>query len=286
MPGSHASLAAASFQRGGATEGSPPVEVLRWPALAALGVDAMVTTRAGGVSTGPYESLNLGLHVGDDPGAVVENRRRAAAAMGAALDQLVFGAQVHGARAAIVGLGTAGRGARRQDDAIPSTDALVTTSSEPVLATLVADCSPILLIDPEARVLATVHAGWRGALGGVAAAAVATMASLGASLDRIRAVIGPTVSFTRYEVGPEVAEAAIAALGGAAGAVLAPQGDRWRLDVAGANRLVLLAAGLAESNVHLTSSSTDDPHFFSDRAQRPCGRFALLARLGPVGGRS
>jgi len=75
------------------------LEVLAWPALARLGVSAVVTTSAGGVSVGPYESLNLGLHVDDDPDAVLENRRRAAAALGADLDRLVFGQQVHGTRA-------------------------------------------------------------------------------------------------------------------------------------------------------------------------------------------
>jgi polyphenol oxidase len=259
------------------------VEVLRWPGLSALGVDAVVTTRAGGVSEGPYASLNLGLHVGDDPSAVVENRRRAAAALGVPLDHLVFGAQVHGHHAAVVGPDDAGRGSGREEDALPSTDALVTSSTVPVLVTLVADCSPLLLVDPEAGVLATVHAGWRGTLRGVGASAVAAMVSLGARPGRIRAVIGPTISFARYEVGCEVADAATTALGGASGTVLAPHADRWRFDVAGANRQLLVAAGLAPSNIHVTASSTDDPPFFSDRTQRPCGRFALLARLRPAG---
>ncbi len=280
------SLSTAAFETAVTGAGVPPLEVLRWPALAALGVDAVVTTRSGGVSAGPYASLNLGLHVGDDAAAVVENRRRAAAALGASLDDLVFATQVHGDRAAVVAPGDAGRGARRQDDALAATDALVTASETPVLATLVADCSPILLVDPAARVLATVHAGWRGTLGGVGAATVGAMVALGASPDRIQAVIGPTVSFARYEVGPEVVAAATEALGGEAPGVLARHGDRWRFDVAGANRLLLVAAGLAPGNVHLAPVATDDPRFFSDRSERPCGRFGLLARLRPAGGRS
>lgn len=280
MPAPAPSLATASFVSTGA------VPVLRWPGLAALGVDAVVTTRQGGVSTGPYRSLNLGLHVGDEAELVVENRRRAAAAVGATLDDLAFGTQVHGIHAAIVGPGDAGRGARAPDDAFPATDALVTCSSRPVLVTLVADCSPVLLVDPEARVLATAHAGWRGTVKGVGAAAVKAMASLGARPERIRAVIGPTVSPEVYQVGPEVAEAATAALGEQSGTVLVRDGDRWRFDVAGANRLLLLAAGLARRHVHLASFTTGHPAFFSDRAERPCGRFGLLARLRPAGGRS
>jgi YfiH family protein len=283
MPAADPRLTVSSFDACAASGPGEAVGFLRWPGLATLGVDAVVTTRAGGVSGGPYASLNLGLHVGDDPEAVVENRRRAAAALGASLDELVFGTQVHGTHAAVVGPDQAGRGARRQDDALPATDALVTGSNGPVLATLVADCSPILLVDPDARVLATVHAGWRGALRGVGDAAVAAMVSVGARVDRIRAVIGPTVSFGRYEVGPEVAEAAAAALGPRAADVLAAHGERWRFDVAGANRLRLLAAGLAGGNVCVSPCTTDDPRFFSDRSARPCGRFGLLARLVPGG---
>ncbi len=280
MPAAAPSLADSEF----GTEG--PLEVLRWPGLAALGVRAVVTTRGGGVSAGPYRSLNLGLHVGDDPEAVVENRRRAAASLGATLDDLVFGVQVHGSGVSVVGPSDAGRGARTERDAMASTDALVTRASTPVLVTLVADCSPILLVDPTARVLATAHAGWRGAVRGVGRATVGAMEALGASPARIHAVLGPTIPPSRYEVGPEVAEAAEAALGDSARSVLEPDGARWRFDVAGANRLMLLAAGLSPSHVHLAPWATDDPRFFSDRAERPCGRFGLLARLGAPGGPS
>lgn len=279
MPAPAESLAVGSFEAAGT------LGVLRWSGLAALGVDALVTTRRGGVSAGPYGSLNLGLHVGDEPASVLENRRRAAGALGASLDDLVLGAQVHGVRAAVVGPGEAGRGARSQADALEATDALVTSSTAPVLVTLVADCSPILLVDPVARVLATVHAGWRGAVGDIAGTVVATMASLGGRAERMHAVVGPTVPFAGYEVGPDVAHAASAALGHEARSVLLPRGDRWRFDVAGANRLLLVSAGLPASQVHLTPYGTDDPRFFSDRAERPCGRFGLLARLRPAEGR-
>jgi len=250
-----------------------------WPGVAALGVDAIVTTRAGGVSTGPYCSLNLGLHVGDDPDAVRENRRRAAHAFGAALDDLVFATQVHGVRSEVVTGDDAGKGARAVDDAIAATDALVTCDTGPVLVTLVADCAPILLVDPDAHVLATVHAGWRGAVAGTVAAAITTMQGLGGRPTRTVAWIGPAVDAATYEVGPEVAEAARTRLGAQAAAVLAPMGDRWRFDVAEANRRQLLAAGVPEHHVHRSQFTTGDDRFFSDRAARPCGRFGLMARL-------
>ncbi|MGH8980175.1 MAG: polyphenol oxidase family protein [Acidimicrobiales bacterium] len=250
-----------------------------WPAIAEAGVDALVTTRDGGVSTGPYHSLNLGLHVGDDPASVRENRRRAAAALGAGVDELVFAQQIHGTRAATVTAADAGRGTHEAGNAIAATDTLVTRTPGPVLVTLAADCSPILLVDPGARVLATVHAGWRGAVGGAVAEAVHTMESLGARAATTLAWIGPTVAADTYEVGSEVADAARARLGADAAGVLTPAGDRWHFDVAGANLVQLLAAGVPGHQVHRCRFTTGDGRFFSDRAARPCGRFGLLARL-------
>ena len=253
--------------------------MLAWPWLEDLGVDAVVTTRECGVSEGPYRSLNLGLHVGDDPGAVAENRRRAASAVGAGIEDLVFARQVHGTRATVVTKRDAGRGARDVAGAIDASDALVTAEPGPVLVTLVADCSPVLLVDPDARVLATVHAGWRGAVAGTVRAALQAMTTLGARPERTAAVIGPTVSPAVYVVGPEVAAAASAAFGPRAGEVLERHGDRWRFDVAGANRVQLESAGVAREQIWASAPSTGGASFFSDRAARPCGRFGLLARL-------
>ncbi len=255
------------------------IEVLSWPWLDALGVDAVVTTRECGVSVGPYRALNLGLHVGDDPDAVAENRRRAAGALGAVVDDLVLADQVHGTRAALVGARDAGRGARDATDAVEGADALVTAEPGVVLVTLVADCSPVLLVDPEARVLATVHAGWRGAVAGTLREAISAMATLGARPERTVAAIGPTVSPKAYAVGPEVEAAARGAFGARADEVLRPHGDRFRFDVAGANRLQLLAAGVSEDQIAVAPFASDDGPFFSDRKARPCGRFGLLARL-------
>lgn len=260
------------------------LEVLEWPALGELGVDAAVTTRAGGVSAAPYDSLNLGLHVGDDPGAVIENRRLAARVLGASLDDLVLGAQVHGHRVAVVGADDAGRGARSADDALEGVDGLVTAEPALTLVTLVADCVPVVLADPVARMVAVVHAGWRGTVARVLDAALGAMAGLGARPADVVAALGPAVAPERYQVGPEVAEAARAGLGPeGARAALRPDGaGRWRLDLWEANRTILVQAGVPEHQVLVAALSTGSPGpFFSDRQRRPCGRFALLARLRP-----
>jgi polyphenol oxidase len=259
----------------------PAVTFLTWPELAESGVDARVTARAGGVSSGPYQSLNMSLAVGDDPAHVLENRRRAAAAFGAELDDFVFARQVHGAGVRVVGKADRGSGTLSQDDAIPDTDALVTTSPDVVLAILTADCVPIVLHDPVAAVLGCVHSGWRGTVARVGAAAVAAMRRLGSDPADIVAGVGPAIDPARYQVGPEVQAAVTGAFGDAARSCIRPdtgKDGRWLLDLWAANRIVLRNAGLREENIHVTTISTGG-EFFSDRAERPCGRLALLARL-------
>jgi polyphenol oxidase len=282
------------------------LSLLTWPALEASGTDAAVTVRGGGVSSGPYATLNLSLTVGDDPARVLENRRRLAAAFGADLGDFVFARQVHGAEVRIVGDADRGSGAFRMDDAIAGTDALVTTSPGVVLAILTADCVPIVLHDPVAGVLACVHAGWRGTVARVCATAVAAMASLGSRPADVIAGLGPAADPARYQVGPDVHRAVTQAFGPAASSFIRPDPqapEHWLLDLWTANRHVLREAGLPDPQIHITDlptgpiapatpvdhltpadpTSLTDPashgYFFSDRAARPCGRLALVARL-------
>ena len=150
-------------------------------------------TRQGGVSQGIYESLNVGLGSDDDPEAVAENRRRVAAYFGQ--QALVTAYQVHSATALVAdGPWPAGP---------PQADAVVSATPGVVCAALAADCAPVLIVDPEARVVAAAHAGWRGALSGVVEATVRRMEGLGASRKWIRAVVGPCIGPASYEVGLE-----------------------------------------------------------------------------------
>src|SRR5690606_34216450 len=145
------------------------------------------------------------------------------------------------------------------------------------------DCVPIVLYDPKAHVLGTVHAGWKGTTLRIAAAAVEAMARLGAEPGRIVAGIGPAVTAGRYQVGDDVADAARACFGDDVGGGLRPDGTgRWLLDLWAANGRVLAEAGVdpADGEVGPVGTGPGTP-FFSDRAERPCGRFAGLARLRP-----
>ncbi len=257
------------------------LEVLCWAGFDERLVDVFVTTRGGGVSGGGCTSLNLSLRVGDDNAAVLANRVRAAAALGATLDDFVFCAQTHSPNVAVVTHEHRGRGARSASDAIPLTDGLVTTTPGLVLAVLAADCVPVVLHDPVAGVLACVHAGWRGTVRGATPAAVTAMRRLGGDPRNVVVGVGPSITPDRYQVGAEVVDAVRAALGGRADAVLRPDGlGKWTFDVAGANTLQLVAAGVPENQIHRTGLGTGPgTPFFSHRAENPCGRFAAVARL-------
>jgi polyphenol oxidase len=287
------------------------LSILTWPAFDPLPVEAIVTTRHGGVSAGGYATLNLSFSVGDEAANVRENRRRAAAALGADPADFVFAAQVHGDRAEVVSAADRGRGTLAAGDAVGPADALVTATPGTVLAILVADCVPIVLYDPAAHVLACVHAGWRGTVAQTARAALAAMCSLGARPRDVIAGIGPSVAADSYQVGEEVAAAARDAFGEEMAAA-APDGSgeevaaaardgsgqqtqallrpavtggpgQWLFDLPAANRHVLRTAGVPDAQIHVAATPTgpDAGLFFSHRAERPCGRFALAARLEP-----
>ncbi len=152
--------------------------------------------RQGGVSQGPFDSLNCAITTGDRPEDIGENRRRTADALGADPAKLVSTYQIHSADVVAVdkpwGL-----------DARPKADALVTRVPGVTLGILTADCAPILFSDAEAGVVGAAHAGWRGAKLGVAEATVAAMVKLGADPGRIDAAVGPCIGQASYEVGPE-----------------------------------------------------------------------------------
>jgi YfiH family protein len=255
-----------------------------WEDAHRYGVSVAVTTRHGGVSAAPYDTLNLGLHVGDDPARVHTNRTRAAAAFGVELETMVYARQVHGTTAVAVGADDAGRGTRHENDAVDAADILVTRSPVVSLAIMVADCVPVALVDPRARVLALVHAGWRGTAGGAVAKAVAAMAALGARPEGLRAYLGPAVSPLRYQVDDAVRDALAGAVGPDdldPGVVRADGPGHWLVDLVAANAQQLRRVGVPSRSIDRARLDTASPALFSDRAARPCGRFALFARLLP-----
>ena len=165
----------------------------------ARGIQHAFFTRQGGVSEGIYASPNCGYGSNDDPQAVRENRRRAAAYLGASYDDIVTSHQVHSAKALVIEAPFGPAGPQQAD-------ALVTQMPGLAIGVLAADCTPVLFADPQAKVIGAAHAGWRGAVSGVLEATLDAMETIGAERSRIRVAIGPTIHQPNYEVGPEFEE--------------------------------------------------------------------------------
>ena len=234
--------------------------MIRATTLADLsGVQHRFFTRQGGVSAGLYSSLNCGYGSGDDPENVRENRRRVAASFERRAEDLLTVHQFHSTDVLTVA------DQRWSSPGAPRADALVTDRPGVVLGVLAADCAPVLLADPQARVIGAAHAGWKGALTGVVEATINAMEKLGARRERLSAAIGPCIGRDSYEVGPEFPapflkrDEADAAFFRAA-----PRTGHFLFDLAGYLARRIAKAGVAvEATGHDTL--TGDADFFSYR---------------------
>ena len=166
-----------------------------------------VTYRYGGVSEGSFNSFNMGLHVGDTPDAVAENRKRLAQMLGVDSHRLTCGEQVHGVGVTRVTEELVGRGAFSWDDSIPDSDAIHTNLVEVPLLLLVADCVPVLIYDAAHHAVAVVHAGWRGAIAHIVERTIDSMhKAYGTLLSDCYLFIGPSIGADSFEVSEEIAE--------------------------------------------------------------------------------
>jgi len=227
-------------------------------------------TRQGGVSTGPYATLNCSLSSGDALESVLENRARAARALGASPAALVGVTQVHGATAVqVTECWAPGTG--------PRADAMVTDRPGIALGIITGDCAPILLADAEAGVVGAAHAGWRGAAAGVIEATIAAMADLGAIPARIVAAIGPCIQQGSYEVGADLRDTVLAASPNSAPRFAPGRRDgRWQFDLPGYCAARLAAAGVQHLDTVEADTAAEEDRFFSHRRR-------TLAGGGPIG---
>jgi YfiH family protein len=228
----------------------------------------VVTDRRGGRSRPPYESFNLGDHVGDEPADVAANRSRVARELAVPEDRLVWMAQVHGTGVATVD--------GPQDGPVPGTDALVTSTPGLVLCVLVADCVPVLLADHVAGVVAAVHAGREGVRQGVLPAALSAMAALGARARHVTALLGPAVCGECYEV-PAAMQADVARV--APSAAVRTRKGTTGLDLRAGVAEILGRAGIRDV-VQDPRCTVEDPQLFSHRREGVTGRQAGLVWLG------
>ncbi|MEO6015073.1 MAG: peptidoglycan editing factor PgeF [Devosia sp.] len=229
-------------------------------ALSVPGITHGFFGREGGRSKGDFAANNMSIAQGDNPDLVVSNRSSAAFAMGGYdIKDLVVFRQVHSTRVVTL--------TERHNPAVAvEADAMVTNRDDILLGVLTADCSPILLADPEAKVVGAVHAGWKGAAGCILVATVKAMVALGANPKNIRATIGPTISGANYEVGPETAAQIVALDKMAAGHVAIPDGQtREHFDIPGLLTEQLFEAGVGTVGDLGLCTYASPERFFSHR---------------------
>lgn len=253
------------------------------PQLEAAGIPHGFTTRLGGISEGIYASLNLGANRGDDPAKVRENYRRVCNALGVEMGKLVFSSQVHGDVVRPVTLADAGKGLERKADY--DADGLVTDMPGLTLVVFGADCLTILLCDPVRRVIAAVHAGWRGTALGIAARAVEIMIrDYGCRAEDILAAIGPGISRCCFETGEEVPQAMAEALGEEALPYIEEQdGGKYKVDLKGINTLWLRRSGILATNIDISPECTlcsPDKYWSHRYTKGERGSQAALLSLG------
>lgn len=231
--------------------------------MAPPNVRALVTTRAGGISTGPYASLNLGDHVGDDPQAVAANRYLLAAHLPA---KPVWLKQVHGCHCVDAADTTPGSEA----------DAAFARSPGIVCAVLTADCLPVLLCDTAGSIVAVAHAGWRGLAAGIIEATMKAMALPG---EQLMAWLGPAIGPQQFEVGGEVRTIFIEHDPQAAEAFIPKTNGKWLCNIYTLARQRLAAQGVCHVAGADFCTASDPVRFFSYRRDGTTGRMASLIWL-------
>ena len=227
-------------------------------------------TRRGGVSTGPFASLNCSLSGQDSRDAVLRNRAAAAQSLGGDPAQLVGLTQVHSAQVVQVSEAwPAGAG--------PRADAMVTDRPDLALGIVTADCAPVLFADAEAGVVGAAHAGWRGAVAGVLEATLQAMCVLGARVERIAAAVGPCIGQASYEVGADL-HSAVLQRDPVDTRFFAPgrREAHWQFDLAGYCAARLAAAGVGQVATVAADTLADEARFFSHRRR-------TLNGGGPIG---
>jgi hypothetical protein len=246
------------------------IHVLASIAFEELGFLAVFTERGGGVSDGPFASLNLGLRAGDAPNRAEENRRRVCSALG--VESFACGRQVHGNHHESVPPDRAGAGFTDPESAFPSTDALETVHTDVPIAILTADCLPIALADEVSHRIAVVHAGWRGLAAGIVGEVAATFEDPG----QVIAAIGPAVGVDHYEVSDDVVGAVSEGTNGAAVVHRRTQGSAF-LNLEATAERTLRSCGVHRIEAAGVCTACEPERFFSYRRDGVTGRQALIA---------
>lgn len=252
---------------------SEPLRFLQpdWPAIP--GVRALSTTRAGGVSAVPYESLNLGAHVGDATAAIRANRQRLRTAAALPAEPRWLN-QVHGI--AVADLDAA------QESSTPTADAAVSSRPGCICAVMTADCLPVLLAAADGSAVAAAHAGWRGLAGGVVEAALQALRARISAGVSIHAWLGPAIGPAHFEVGDDVREVFVKNDPAAEAAFSSNDAGRWQCDLYQLVRRRLQAQGIASICGGGFCTYADERRFYSHRRDVQHRRLAGTGRMGSL----
>lgn len=237
------------------------------------------STRKGGVSSAPWDSLNLGVGRGDEDAAVLENYRRFCGAVGTDLNRTVLSKQVHETTVHLCTAADAGKGLFSERDY--TADALITNQKNLPLVVFSADCGIILLYDPIHEAAGAVHAGWRGCAAGILEKTVQAMSeTFGSDPSELLSAIGPCIGPCCFETDDDVSDAMRAALGVDADPYLEQRGPKWHVDLAGLNRQWLLRAGLSPEHIETSGLCTScHPDLFWSHRKMGDARGAQIAMI-------
>ncbi len=231
------------------------------------GIVAGITTRTGGVSEDPFHSLNMGLHVGDDPKAVVSNREKVAMSLDKPIESWVCAEQTHGSRIQLVGQNEMGNGATSYNTSVKETDGLITDSKAVLLTMCYADCVPLYFLDHETKLIGLAHAGWKGTVLGIGPKMVDKFLEQGSDIQSLSVVIGPSICEKCYVVDDKVINKVKKILEDENNLPynLKEEGQ-YHLDLKEVNKLLLIKSGLNSNQIY-TSSFCSSCHnqFFSYR---------------------
>lgn len=233
------------------------------------------STRLGGVSKEPYQSLNLALSVEDNSATVIENRKRYASALGIDFERIVVPEQVHSDNVLVISAEDAGRGASDHSTAVPQTDAFITNAPGITLALHFADCCPVFLLDPVNKAIGMAHAGWKGTNSKIVTKTIDAMINeFGTAPSDIQAAVGPCICRCCYDVGEDVASLLYKSFEGDERVLKQSSTTKWRVDLKTANYLLLRRAGIPDSQIAVSEGCTSctPAEFYSYRREGITGR--------------
>lgn len=259
------------------------IKYITVPSWLERGADVAISTRLGGVSEAPFQSLNLGLHVGDQAEAVLENRRRFISVFNQDLNSLVCCQQIHGNKVIRVDHSFKGRGALSYDDSIPGYDGMITDCPGVYLATFYADCLPVCFFDPQKQAIGMAHSGWKGTMGKIVLNTIKAMQrEFASSPCDIEVFMGPAIGRCCFEIQSDLAQKVKNEFNRFDDIIYKRENDIYTWDLQNTNRQLLVESGISPSHItacDICTASNIDSFFSYRRESGQTGRMGALLGL-------